>query len=360
MASALALGAALAIAPPAAPSSPQPQPASFVWEAPEECPQGEDVRADVEGHLGGSLDELPLESWSVDGRVEADREGGYRLTLTITTPDGTHERPLHDPNSCEVVSDSAALLIALALDPEAGLDEPPPTTTGSTAAGDAATTEPESEPPAETTKPEPPAEPPPEPEPPAPKPEPPTLERDVPLVFAFGVAGGIDWGTLRRVSPIGRANFAWQLPKVRVGASVTSGAAPRFTLPPLSETITLWTWTVGVEAGPVFRVGPLEFPLIGGLEVGQLVVWPRELLDPTRQQATWAAVLVTPGIAWVPKPWLALVARVGGTISLVRPSFAVEGVGTLHRPKPFGVRATVGLEFRLPLSVMGATNRASL
>ena len=332
--------------------------ATFVWEAPDDCPSSEDVRASVEAQLGGSLDEVALESWSVQGRVEADRQGGYRLALTITTPDGTHERPLHDPTSCEIVSDSAALLIALALDPEAGLDEPPPTTTGSTAASDTASTEPETQPPEEATKPEPP---PPEPAPmPAPKPEPPEIERDVPLVFAFGIGGGIDWGTLRRVSPIGRANFAWQLPKVRVGASVTSGAAPRFTLPPLSETITLWTWTVGVEAGPVFRVGPVEFPLIGGLEVGQLVVWPRELLDPTRQQATWAAVLVTPGIAWVPKPWLALVARVGGTISLVRPSFAVEGVRTLHEPKPFGVRATLGLEFRLPLSVTGAANRASL
>jgi|GEM_PF-1119227 len=355
MASALALGAALALAPAAAPSPPEPRSDAFVWEAPEGCPTRDEVRTHVETHLGGPIDEVALESWSVAGRVEADPQGGFRLTLTIETPDGISERPLHDPARCEVVSDSAALLIALALDPEAGLDDAPPATTESSTASDAATTEPLEAPAAETTKPDPAVEPPPPdptPEPPEP-PEPPELRRDVPLVFAFGFAGGIDWGTLRRVSPIGRASFAWQRPKVRLGASVTSGAAPRFTLPPLSETITLWTWTVGIEAGPVFRVGPIEFPLVGGLEVGQLVVWPRELLDPTRQQVTWAAVLLTPAIAWAPKPWLALVARAGATISLVRPSFSVEGVGELHRPQPVGVRATLGLEFRLPLAPMG-------
>ena len=352
MASALALGAALALAPPAAPSPPE-APVPFLWEAPEGCPSGDDVRAKVEQHLGGPLDEVALESWSVHGVVEPGDDGGWRLALTIETPDGRNERPLQDPKSCEIVSDSAALLIALALDPEAGQDEPP-TASGSSSAGDAATTEPETEPAAETSKPEPPPEPP-APEPPEPPPPPePDLRRDVPLVFAFGFAGGIDWGTLRNVSPIGRANFAWQLPKVRVGASVTSGAAPRFTIPPLSEEITLWAWTVGVEAGPVFRVGPVELPLIGGLEVGQLVVWPRELLDPTRQQVTWAALLVTPGVAYAPVPWLALVARVGATVSLVRPSFSVEGIGSLHAPRPVGVRATLGVEFRLPLSVTGA------
>lgn len=351
--STLALVARL-VAPDVAPTPVQsdPAPLPFRWEAPASCPSQGSVRAAVEAHLGTALQDLRVAPWSVSATVSHSDEG-WSLALVIDTPDGRHDRPLHDPVDCATVADTAALIIALALDPDA-VDA----TRERAVASTSSQSEPESDPQAEPEIPG--AEPAPASDAePTPKPaldEPlggPQLElRDVPLHFAVGLGPGLDLGTLRRVSPTGRLDLAWQLPRLRVGAHALFGWTPGFRIPAITDEISLWAWVVGVEAGPVFRVGAFEFPLVAGVEIGQLVIWPRELLGPRRQRVTWAAAAVTPSAAWVIRPWLALVARVGATVSLVRPRFAVEGIGEIHAPAPVGFRASLGFEIRSPLSPM--------
>lgn len=328
MCSALALAAAYALAGP------------FDWNAPAECPTAATVRAEIERHLGRSLDDLSLASWSVAGTITRDAEGGWSLALAIETPDGRTERTLHDPHACEAVSEAAALLVALALDPEAvaaTADEPRPTT-DTEQTEPAAMFEPEVER-DETIA--------------AATPDvPPPTTPSLPLLFVIRTTGGFDWGTLRGVSPIGRGAFAWQLPKMRVGIAAQFGVTPGFTVPAVTRDISLWMWTVSAEAGPVLRRGKLEFPLLVGIEAGQITVRPRVLLAPTRRQVTWAALLLQPGLAWVPRRWFALVADVGVMISFVRPEFAIQGIDPpIHRPLPAGIRATAGVEFRIELPV---------
>lgn len=287
--------------------------------------------------------ELPHGAWSVVGVVTHDEHGGYAVALAIETPDGRHDRLLHDPASCAALSDSAALLIALAVSPDSlEQGEQPP-------APEPPRTEPEPEPvqlperPA-TAQPEP--EPDPEPQPTATAPPPPRE----PLQFAIGLMPGMDWGTLRGVTPLGRLSLSWQLPRLRVGVAGMFGGSPAFDVPPVSG-IRLHTWNVAVEVGPVPTLGRFEFPLMGGVEAGQLLLTPRELLTPGTAQVAWAALLITPGVAWVPLRWLALTARVGTTVSFVRPDFTVAGVRTIHAPAPVGVRASLGVEFRIPLAM---------
>ncbi|MCR9161055.1 MAG: hypothetical protein ACE37F_11510 [Nannocystaceae bacterium] len=339
MSLATAFLATLLFAPP--PETPDPDP--WFWNAPAHCPASEDVRAEVERHLGSAITELPLQSWAVVGTVTYDAEAGFAAAIVIETPDGRHDRLLRDPADCGTLSESAALLIALALGP-----------------GGTDALEPEPQPPLTPQRPTTPA---PAPTPPPPQPEQlpaaPALDAipeeppPPPLTFAIGLTPGFDYGTLRGVSPTGRLALAWQPKRLRVGVAARFGGTPAFSLPPLEVRPRLWLWTLATEAGPVPSLGRFEFPLMLGIEAGQIVLTPRALL-PDASQLGWAALLLTPGVSWVPRPWLAVTARLGTTVALVGRSFTIPGFDPLLVTSRLGVRASMGLEFRVPLAMKTA------
>ncbi|MEM6990483.1 MAG: hypothetical protein AAF721_08300 [Myxococcota bacterium] len=338
MSLATALVALLAAAPP---SGSTVQEDAWLWTAPAECPSSAEVQAEVERHLGRPTAELPGEAWSVVGIVTFEEARGYAVALAIETADGRHDRLLHEPASCDALSDSAALLIAVALSPDvAPVESPPPPEP---------TPEPTPEPPPKPKAPVPEAPPPPTAPPPDPIEPPAPVQPPPPLQFAVGLMPGIDWGTLRGVTPTGRLALSWQLPRLRAGLAASFGGNRPFTFPSVLERIGLQTWSLAAEVGPVPKLGRFEFPIMGGLEAGQLLLTPRALLPPGSAQVAWVALLVTPGVAWVPLRWLAVTARVGSTVSLVRPSFEVAGFPTIHQPAPVGVRASLGIEIRVPL-----------
>ncbi|MEM7159066.1 MAG: hypothetical protein AAF799_39885 [Myxococcota bacterium] len=344
----LALAAALL----AARASPASDDLPFSWSASAECPTEQRVTAQVEQHLAMPLTQLPMQPWSVQGTITGDTQAGWSLALAIETPQGRTERALFDPHDCAAVSDAAALLIAMTLDPDASEPTVEPTTSavdteasehgdGSQVVRTSEATEPKDDDPELITES-------PGPVQPATDPEP---GQRIPLRFVLGASGGVLGATLRGASAVGQAKVAWRLPRLRVGITATFGATRGFSVPPITRDLSLWMWTVGAEAGPVFRRGPFEFPLLGGIETGQIILAPR-ILAGAERPATWTALVLNPGIAWVPQDWLAVVLSVGTTISFVRPRFEIEGIGLIHAPSPIGIRATLGLEFRLPLTVM--------
>lgn len=111
---ALALG--LAAAPAHAQSTP------FVaWEAPAECPDGEAFRRAVFRHLGAEP-ALPLH---VEVRIER-RGRRFHLAMHTTSAEGTGDRSLTG-RDCAVLVETAALTLALAIEPrKEGAENPPP------------------------------------------------------------------------------------------------------------------------------------------------------------------------------------------------------------------------------------------
>ncbi|MCA9652656.1 MAG: hypothetical protein H6712_32100 [Myxococcales bacterium] len=107
-------------------------------------------------------------------------------------------------------------------------------------------------------------------------------------------------------------------------------------------------WTAGARACFVPRVGPVELLACGGLEGGRALVegygWPRSRLA----RRPWAAVTAGLGLAVPLGPRLALVSEGSVAIPLLRPEFAVLGVGSVYRVGPVQVRGSFGLELRLP------------
>lgn len=89
---------------------------SFRWEAPSECPDDGQALAAVVDLLGQPLSEAREQELAITVNVRPVASG-FSATLVFVSPQGTQERILEHA-SCEKLTEGAALLAALAIDPE--------------------------------------------------------------------------------------------------------------------------------------------------------------------------------------------------------------------------------------------------
>jgi len=87
------------------------------WQAPGECPSDLSFLRLVEGFLGERLDRVDDQPLSIDAHVLGDTSHGYAAKLSFTSRESTTVRVLDHPD-CNKLSEAAALLTALAIDPE--------------------------------------------------------------------------------------------------------------------------------------------------------------------------------------------------------------------------------------------------
>jgi hypothetical protein len=105
-----------------------------------------------------------------------------------------------------------------------------------------------------------------------------------------------------------------------------------------------------MRGGPVFVAGPIELPILAGVELGsftartQTVGFP----DVEGRSRLWSAATIGPAIAWEPAAPLGLWLGTDLAIPLTPHSFEVIGLGILHEVWPVSVRALGGLEIRFP------------
>jgi hypothetical protein len=86
------------------------------WAAPQACPSEASLRQAVEAHLGQPLALTREQPLNISAQVVADRDG-YTARLRFQSGSGLEERVLEHPE-CPKLLDAAALVIALAIDPE--------------------------------------------------------------------------------------------------------------------------------------------------------------------------------------------------------------------------------------------------
>jgi hypothetical protein len=84
------------------------------WDAPQSCPSGDDVRAQVIDAVGDP-EEPRTEVLQAEGRIEQTQDGRWSLELTLA---GSGTRTL-DAGSCAELADAAVLIMAIAIDPDA-------------------------------------------------------------------------------------------------------------------------------------------------------------------------------------------------------------------------------------------------
>lgn len=255
-------------------------PAGIHWNAPDQCPSEEDVRARVERYVG---DGARQESVRAQANVTEHEGGGWQLVLTTTDASGQVQTREIEDRDCEGLAETAAVLTALVVAPRAEVVSKPA---------------PEAEPaPVPVSEPQPLPEaaptPPPTPtETPAEISEPPA--RQASLRYGLRVGGGIGFGWLPLGGDLGLAATVggrwWAaelegligLPRsVRLDRSPGAGAD-------------LLGWSVaGRGCGVLPLTSRLALPLCAGLEGGQVRASSVGLEDGSDAALPWIAALAS-------------------------------------------------------------------
>jgi len=166
------------------------------------------------------------------------------------------------------------------------------------------------------------------------------------------MAAGVSGGALPGLGPLVWGALTWRV-GVRGRFELSGGAQiPTETPSDVDPNVggRLGLWAIGPRLCGVPRIakGRVEFPLCGGFEVGQVFGEGYGFEGANRVRVPWGALVVTAGIAFVPRPRIAIVLIAEAGIAIHRVDLVIERLATLHRIG-FGTgRGLLAVEFRLP------------
>lgn len=295
------------------------------WDAPANCPGEDVVRRGIDGYLGRPARHASTTPVDAAVRVERIGEDRWVAEIRIETRSGVNVRTM-TADRCETLADATSLIVAVALDPTAA---------GMTAPGD----------PEPATDPTPPQDP---PNAVQTRASAPTSSDGSPSSgFAFA-AGGLLIGALP--SAAGGITFGLGLRRkaLRVEARGSYWFPRPAELPDSRIAGQLALWTVGPRGCGVPSRGPVEFPLCGGVQAGQMRGRGADISDPVTDAVPWVAVEASAAATYLPDPHVGLTLGLDLAVPVVRPEFTVEGVGLAHRAAPAAGIAYLALEGRFP------------
>lgn len=303
----------------AAPQTAHGQPSlNLTWSAPSHCPDVASVRAKIRRHLKSEPD-IALEAHA---RVTPNAPG-YTLELRWVRVDGAQtERSLH-ARSCEALADGAALIIALAIEPDTALDTPPQTPSRSDAMPSHGTPRPDPEPAHDTSS-----------------------GTEEPLRILNRLGGFVDAASLPAPSlglgaSVGFEFGRWQ---VDVGALYLLPRTATTSAVPGAARVQLVS---GAATGCFAVLGtPLRLAPCIGIEAGVLLAEGEDLDVATSSASPWLAPSARLTLAYPFSRRLSAQLDVGLVIPLTRPRYLIQGQ-QVHRPAPVALRAGVGIVFFL-------------
>lgn len=344
------------------------------WDAPAGCPSATDVTHAVERYVGRPLgNEIVHAQATVDG--DGDGEAGFRLRLVVSTKEEADVRVLRD-SSCSVLADAAAIMVAMAVDPDAtakvvAADPHVAVTTSSVTETNEARADlvpvpsPGEVPQTKATEASEPVD------------DAETASDDTgtavvlgresdrdsrrcrpgwqqassrrlaPTCGALGVSLPLQLGPLPRLGPglAGHAAILWPRVRLEVGGSYyfqqrarvdgTRGGDFRLSVAHLRG-----CGRLGVHK--------LEFPLCTGVEFGALRGKGVGLSTSREDRVLWAGLLLDGGLTWSPLRWIALRALAGIVVPVAKYRFRISGVDDVHVAAPVGLRVGIGAEARFP------------
>jgi hypothetical protein len=326
---------------------------SLRWSAPPGCPSEARVVSEVDRLLGKSA-ARPREPLRVSAMIDEDPPGRFRVSLETRGEGGPRLRVLH-ASSCQALADAAAVIIALAIDPEAvaAAPEPPPPAL------------PPSPPPAL-----PPAAPP-SPAPSSPRPlssrppparvsprglvsarpprPPPARRASVPVLFhvqgwVLGDVGSLPGASFAAGGALGLSVASF---RIEAGAGAfPSRAAVIVNRPTAGGDVSLVLGSLGacrdVLSSRRFEIAPCL-----GAELGRLHAEGFGVSSPASGSALWSALKAGGSFSWVPVSRFALSLRLDAVVPLARPAFVLDNVGPVFRSGPVAGRIGLGIEARL-------------
>ena len=329
------------------------------WEAPPECPDRAQLLAAIDATLG-EVTEGEGSALRVRGNVRAEPTTGFVLRLELDDGHaGTRELR---GTSCKELTDAAALVIAMTIDPrlletlqgpievpEVGPVEPgpsdvetPPERSPSDVAietpSDTATETPSERSPSDTVPAGPPAR--------------DTPRRSpAPLRFLGRAQAGVGGGPLPGAAAVlglaaGLGGRGW---RAELSASYWTPRTRTSAVNP-DVGVRAQLWTVGVHGCGEPRWRKLSFPLCTGILAGAVHARGdgEGLSVPHTVASRWVAVALEPGLVWWALPRLGLAVRAEGHAVLARPTLRSEPSGTVFTSAPVGGAIRAGVELRMP------------
>lgn len=355
----------------AAAAAGEPSGLELRWEAPPQCPDRAQLLAAIDATLGevAEGERRPLRA---RGRVRTDPRAGFVVQLELD--DGrASTRELRGP-SCEELTDAAALVIAMTIDPRLleTLHDPPavpepevpeaatsgpmlsePGEAGAPAKGRDG--EPSEASPAEERTARAPADSPAADSPAAARPPPtsaapPARERSPASLHGLGRAqAGVGGGPLPGAAAVlglaaGLGGRGW---RVELSASYWTPRT-RASAANLAVGVRAQLWTLGAHGCGEPRWRTLSFPLCAGVLAGAVHARGVGELEPRSVASRWVALALEPGLVWWARPRLGLALRAEGHAALARPALRSEPSGTVFTSGLVGGSLRAGLELRMP------------
>lgn len=327
------------------------------WIAPPGCPSAAEVEQIVVRWRESAPTSLPPLHVGARGRVVAVPTGGFALALDLTT-EGTLTHHDEHADDCVVLAEATALQVAMAL---GFLPDGKPSTQVSRV--------PIPAPPAalDLPGPPPPIDPPPigpppiDPPPMTPTARPvdprptsapastPRRRRPLGLRGAVRLQGSAGTGRVPRIDAgLGLAGaLLW--PRARLDVVVAhTFLQPRPHPDRAGLSLRVWQWTSRVRGCWVPRVGVLELPLCGGLEVGASRATSRGVARTRVATGPFVASALAGALVWPFTRRLALWVELDGWVAWTQPAFTVQDLAPWFTTRRVGVDGVVGLELRWP------------
>lgn len=322
------------------------------WRAPGGCPTQADVAQRIERALIDRPRTVEDERADVDVEV-TENGGGYALVIEVRLGQRVGRRTI-EGDACEALADVAALVVAIALDPAgeadfetlaspeevmvptpvSGAGVPDETSDGldddrapdpRSNAGPPSAVEPAGDPVVD-----------------------PRQGSSRPVFFAQAGAG-VGVGLLPAVGP-----------------SITLAAGPRGQFWAATLGGTLWfrregrvpdhpevggelrLWSIDARGCGIPRLGPVSFPVCGGLAAGMLHGRGVGELEPRTARSAWVAVRAGPGIEVWPVRAFGVWLRAEAVFVAARPTFEVPDRGLVWRANVAALDAALGIAVRFP------------
>lgn len=347
----LNLEIALAVVAATTMDQPDTQPGlKLTWDAPPNCPSDARVRATIKEALENYTPPKPVSAAVLVRHTAA----GFELTISLDK-DGKHSERTLEGTSCDELSDAAALILVMTVDPRfkgSSLQQSPSPTDGAHEAD----LQPNSIP-----------EPRPAPAPaPAPrsnrglemnsaKPSSSLEERDIStrteqLRFVSDAQVGLGWGPLPRFGSmvelgLGVGAHLWRAGVIASYWPETQGSS----FPDSNRSVRAQLWAMGVQACGEPATKRFSFPLCGGVQAGQMIAHGRGALEAREARSAWVAAHLSTRVVFWALENLGVSLEVSGHVALRRPTFDTRpSRNIVHKANLLGVRASVGLNFRVP------------
>jgi hypothetical protein len=301
------------------------------WESPPECPTRDEVEGAIDRRLG-TLPPNPRGVVHARAHIEVDSKGRYGLELVLDDGD----RKLDSPR-CDELADAAALIVAIAVNPDAALADPGPVVPAPVSLE------------------------------PAPAPEPavdvtPTATRTRTAAtrpwFYLRLAGAFGYGPVP--APAGGISFAFGLSGRHYRTELEGTYWPARAIESRSNASVGGSFRMGTalargcgvvggprDSSPGFVVA---VPLCGGLEIGAISGEGQGSLDANAETGVYLAARVGPQLAVHPPRGrgVGLFVSAEATFPIVQPTFVTAPSGVVYEPLPAGFVAALGVAWQIP------------